>query len=166
MKTTQIAFALGVVLTAGTIWFFQPRPEPPTPLSMTRACIGTVAGNHCAPFVGCIAGSRTLFDGRADGFLKGSIVGELSNGIYCEGSWKAISPRMGEGAATCEDGSQFSGRYLFRNAKEGYVVASGKTGTGQTFFAVSSGLAYRTGRVRPASNERLHEICTGLLGDG
>ncbi|MCP5089158.1 MAG: hypothetical protein GY952_20445 [Rhodobacteraceae bacterium] len=162
MKATQIAFVCGLVLVGTVIWLLQPKPKPAAPLSMTGRCVGTAAGNHCAPFVGCSTDGNMVLSGRADGFFEGGIVGDLSSGHACVGSWKAISPRMGEGHVACEDGSAFSGRYFFRNAKEGYLVAKGKSATGQTFYAVSSGLAFRTGRVRPPSDARLHEICAGL----
>ncbi len=166
MKTTTIAIVLVVVLAATVIWFRQPKPEPPAPLSLSGPCIGDATGNHCAPFVGCIAGSGITFEGRANGFLGGEIVGTLSNGAACYGDWKVTSPRSGKALTECEDGTSFHGRYLGKNAEEGYVVGKGVTKSGQTVFAVSSSLAYRTGRVTPASIPRLHQICRSWLGGG
>ena len=166
MKTTITAIIIAVILAATAVWYWQRDQTPPAPLTLTSLCNGTSADNHCAPFVGCIANSDVTFEGRANGYFGGDIVGTMSNGATCQGSWKATSPRSGEAATNCGDGTSFTGSYLRKNSAEGYVVGKGATDAAQTVFAVSSSLAYRTGRVTPPDIPRLHEICKDLLNKG
>jgi hypothetical protein len=116
--------------------------------------------------VGCIAGSDTIFTGRADGFFKGQIAGKLSTGAICSGTWGANATQSGgSGHATCNDKTEFTVRFHSYNRDKWVVVGKGKTKAKQIVYAISASPAYRKG-LTPLKTEALLKFCRALVDAG
>ncbi len=163
MKTTTVTATTGLFLVAVASGLYVANRPEPEPLTLTSPCNGTSADRYCAPMVGCIAGSDTVFLGRANGYFKGQIAGKLSTGSTCFGTWGANAAQSGgSGHAACDDAIEFTVRFHSYNRDKWVVVGKGETKTNQTVFAISTSPAYRK-NLTPLNNEALLKFCHALL---
>jgi hypothetical protein len=163
MKTTTVTVTVGIFLTAIAVGLYIANRPEPEQLTLASPCDGNSTDRHCAPMVGCIAGSDTVFTGRADGYFKGRIVGQLSTGAICSGTWGANATQSGgSGHATCDDTTEFTVRFHSYNRDKWVVVGKGETKANQTVFAVSSSPAYRK-NLTPLNSNTLLKFCRTLL---
>lgn len=116
-------------------------------------CENTMAGDNCARVLACIGGDGLWFDGQARGWGKGIILGAMSDGTPCTGSWRY---REGVNIATaslsCEDGTK--GKVI-------YYSQDNLTGTG-----IGRGLDSRLRGLRVWSGHNVLEFLTPKDGPG
>lgn len=163
MKTTTVTVTAGLFLAAVAVGLYVANRPEPEPLTLASSCNGTSDDRHCAPIVGCIAGSDIVFTGRANGYFKGQIAGKLSTGSTCFGTWAANATQSGgSGHAACDDTTEFTVRFHSYNRDKWVLVGKGETKVNQTIYAISASPAYRK-NLTPLNNEALLKFCRALL---
>ncbi|MBX2853718.1 MAG: hypothetical protein KTR21_01955 [Rhodobacteraceae bacterium] len=96
----------------------------------------------CVPVFACIeplASSENLtFTGRAKGQIEGAISGQLSNGVNCKATWRALADGRGRVEnGDCEDGRQFEADYSFLDPETNTIMGQGLTNLGERITAWS-----------------------------
>ncbi len=165
MKTTTVISLLTIIFAVGAVFIYAKTRPTPEPLTLAQDCDGTSKTGHCAPMVGCIAGQEATFTGRTNGYFKGEIMGILSNGMFCSGTWSANpSNSSGTGHATCSDGTEFSVGFHDYDRGDWTLIGKGATSLDQTVYAITSAPAFRKGRT-PKTQIQMLEKCQQLLTD-
>jgi hypothetical protein len=155
MKVIYLAFALSILGScAPTLESVEAK------LIADELCTSRKDTNYCTPVGACLAGTEVLFQGQSFGRFKGPVVGKLSTGHVCEGTWSVnVVSREGQSDVSCTNGLDIKVRYVRVDRSSGTIFGIGKTQMGQTVAAWSGLLA----RAKPLSNElnkeRFAEAC-------
>ncbi|WP_099248403.1 hypothetical protein [Pelagimonas phthalicica] len=93
---------------------------------------------NCVRVLACVGASGLYFDGRALGWDQGKVIGALSNGTRCVGTWKS-GGFMGTGTSTlsCQDGTQAQVLYYTQDNDTGTVTGRGSDNHARAVIAWS-----------------------------
>ena len=108
-----------------------PETTPETTRAPEAPCENTRDEGNCSRILACIGEDGLWFDGRADGWNRGTVTGRLSDGTACEGTWRydilglTASVRFG-----CEDGRRGRARFTAQDPETGTGIGRGTTADG------------------------------------
>lgn len=131
--------ALGVGAVRG-------QDAPSAPMAPPNCADPAVAGEVCVRFVGCVAATGEVFDGRALGAGLGRLDATTTRGRVCAGGWTILPGGLGGvangfcgpgvGAGDQGDETPFVAYYTYLEPVTGTAEASGFFGT-QALTALS-----------------------------
>lgn len=87
---------------------------------------------NCVRVLACVGDAGTVFDGQARGWDAGPVVGAMSDGTTCTGSWNSDGP-LGTGIArmSCSDGTDVNVIYYSQDNITGTVIGRGSDSQGR-----------------------------------
>lgn len=102
-------------------------------LLIACVCLSASGCSLTLPVTGQVLNSKETFTGSATGFLDGAGTLEIvsNRGVKCSGQFVYITPRQGQGTATCTDGRAGSFRFASTGTKG---TGEGDFGTGKVIF--------------------------------
>ena len=96
--------------------------HPPLPLCENR--VGST--ENCVRILACVGNEGLWFDGQAWGWDTGTIIGYLSTGEACQGTWTSCAWfGGGESSISCTDGTKGRVYYLSQDGRTGTVIGNG-----------------------------------------
>ena len=114
-----------------------PRPAAPDEAPAAAApCDNTMRSDNCSRVLACVGEDGLWFDGRADGWNRGTVTGRLSDGTACAGTWRYDA--LGWAASVrfaCEDGRNGRARYAAQDPETGTGIGRGRMDDGATLHA-------------------------------
>jgi hypothetical protein len=103
-----------------------PELSPDKPAHEFGPCENTRDANNCARILACIGQDGLWFDGQARGWGRGLIVGALSDGTPCGGTWRYRQTlSIADASLECRDGTKAKVLFLARDSLTGTGVAHG-----------------------------------------
>lgn len=94
--------------------------------------------SNCVRILACIGRDGTWFHGRAFGRGQGRLVGRISDGRRCTGSWVARGAfGLGQAQVSCEGGMEATVIYAYQDEYTGTAIGRGISNRGEMIKAWS-----------------------------
>jgi hypothetical protein len=82
--------------------------------------------DNCVRVLACVGDQGLQFDGKARGWDKGTVSGQISDFTQCTGTWDSDGPfGTGIGQMTCEDGVEMNVIYYSQDGITGTTIGRG-----------------------------------------
>lgn len=113
-------------------------PQPPAATALPACETDLYSENNCVRVLACVGDEGLWLDGQARGWNSGTILGVISDGTPCAGTWTADGPLgFGLAEATCEDGVTIEAVYTSRDDETGTAIGTGRDSLGRQIRAWS-----------------------------
>lgn len=100
-------------------------------------CVATGTADNCVRVLACIGDEGLWFDGRAIGWNRGTIAGELSDGSICTGRWAYTGDIANETHVSCDNGMEAAVIAIAQDPETGTTIGEGTTADGARVTAWS-----------------------------
>jgi hypothetical protein len=100
-------------------------------------CVSTGEADNCVRVLACVGDDGLWFDGRAVGWDRGTIAGELSDGSVCTGTWRYTGGITSETFVSCDNGMEAAVLAIAQDLATGTTIGEGRTKGGRRISAWS-----------------------------